>query len=191
MALFLRFIRSVLALDAFNSGDAQLAGIFMGTSIHDVAQTTGAGVMYKQQFPNGGDLALNAAVVVKLMRNVMMAILIPFMTVIYRRSEKTTTVKKQKFSQFVPMFILAFLAMVVLRSVGDSLVAHQSSNVQAHWASLISQANVGANWCLILAMAAVGLGTGGLRNAEDLGIKPFLYRIHRCNFSWRSEHNSC
>jgi uncharacterized integral membrane protein (TIGR00698 family) len=154
------------------NGDAQLAGIFMGTSIHDVAQTTGAGVMYKQQFPNGGDLALNAAVVVKLMRNVMMAILIPFMTVIYRRSEKTATVKKQKFSQFVPMFILAFLAMVILRSVGDSLVAHQSSNVQAHWASLISQANVGANWCLILAMAAVGLGTG-LAKLKNLGIKPF------------------
>ena len=43
----------------------------MGTSIHDVAQTTGAGVMYKQQF--GGEQALNAAVIVKLMRNVMMA----------------------------------------------------------------------------------------------------------------------
>jgi uncharacterized integral membrane protein (TIGR00698 family) len=154
------------------NGDAQLAGIFMGTSIHDVAQTTGAGVMYKQQFPNGGELALNAAVVVKLMRNVMMAILIPFMTVVYRRTEKTTAVKKQRISQFIPMFIIAFLAMVILRSVGDSVVGHQSQIVRDNWKWLISQANAGALWCLILAMAAVGLGTG-LAKLKNLGIKPF------------------
>jgi uncharacterized integral membrane protein (TIGR00698 family) len=156
----------------FGPGHPQLAGLFMGSSIHDVSQTAGAGLMYQQQF--GSHEALDVAVVVKLMRNVCMAFLIPLMAVLYHRNgtaaAQHATHQRQKLSQFVPAFILLFLAMVVLRSVGDHALTAPAA--VAHWKGLIADANAGALWCLMLAMASVGLGTG-LAKLRSIGIKPF------------------
>jgi uncharacterized integral membrane protein (TIGR00698 family) len=153
------------------AGNARLAGMFMGTSIHDMSQTAGAGLMYQQQFGGEGD-ALKYALVLKLMRNVAMAILIPLVTVLYRRKDAAAAVKRQKWTQFVPLFIVAFLAMVILRSVGDAVLKSASAETIDRWKQLIANANTGAVWCLMLAMASVGLGTG-LAKLRNLGAKPF------------------
>jgi uncharacterized integral membrane protein (TIGR00698 family) len=152
----------------FGAAHPKLAGLFMGTSIHDVSQTAGAGLMYQQQF--GSQEAMDVAVMVKLMRNVCMAILIPLMTVLYRRGDGTAVVKRRGISQYVPAFIVFFLAMVVLRSVGDHMF--RTPHAIARWKDLIVNANSGAVWCLMLAMAAVGLGTG-LAKLKSIGMKPF------------------
>lgn len=152
----------------FGAEHPKLAGLFMGTSIHDVSQTAGAGLMYQQQF--GSHAALDVAVVVKLMRNVCMALLIPLMTVLYRRGDGKVVVKRRGISQYVPAFIVFFLAMVVLRSIGDH--AFTAPATVTRWKNLIIDANSGALWCLMLAMAAVGLGTG-LAKLRSIGIKPF------------------
>src|SRR5205823_10509226 len=66
------------------AGDPQLAGVFLGTAIHDTAQVAGAGLIYQQQF-DAPD-ALTAATVTKLVRNTCMAAVIPLMAVLYARS---------------------------------------------------------------------------------------------------------
>src|SRR4051794_38839176 len=60
-------------------GDARLAGLFLGSAIHDTAQVAGAGLMYQQQFR--APEALNTATVIKLVRNLCMAGVIPLMAV--------------------------------------------------------------------------------------------------------------
>jgi uncharacterized integral membrane protein (TIGR00698 family) len=157
----------------FGPDHPRLAGLFLGSSIHDVSQTAGAGLMYQQQF--GSHAALDVAVVVKLMRNVCMALLIPLMAILYHRGgpdarHAAVARKRQRLSQFVPAFIILFLLMVVLRSVGDH--AFTAPAAVAHWKDLIADANSGALWCLMLAMASVGLGTG-LAKLRSIGIKPF------------------
>ena len=56
-------------------GDPQRAGLFLGTAIHDTAQVAGAGAMYRDQY--GSQDAMQAAVTVKLVRNLSMSLLIP------------------------------------------------------------------------------------------------------------------
>jgi uncharacterized membrane protein YadS len=57
------------------AGDATQAGIFLGIAIHDTAQVAGAGLMYAQQY--GAPVALEAATVTKLVRNLFMLAVIP------------------------------------------------------------------------------------------------------------------
>src|SRR5262249_47541323 len=93
------------------AGDARLAGLFLGTSIHDTAQVAGAGLIYQQQFH--APEALNAATVIKLVRNLCMAGVIPLMAVLYRRSTGTSA-GRQPWHQVVPLFVLGFVALATL-----------------------------------------------------------------------------
>jgi uncharacterized membrane protein YadS len=53
----------------------QLAGIFLGTAVHDTSQVVGAALMYQNQYSAPG--SLEAATVTKLVRNLLMAVVIP------------------------------------------------------------------------------------------------------------------
>ena len=55
--------------------DPALAGLFLGTSIHETAQVAGAGLMYEAQYD--APLALDIATVTKLVRNLCMIAVIP------------------------------------------------------------------------------------------------------------------
>ena len=60
-------------------GDPQLAGLFLGTAIHDTAKVAGAGLLYSQQY--GSPEALDTATVTKLLRNLFMVAVIPLMKI--------------------------------------------------------------------------------------------------------------
>ena len=162
------------AAHALFAADAQAAGLFLGTAIHDTSQVAGAGLMYKQQFATDG--ALKTAMAVKLMRNVAMAALIPLMAIVYHRSSGRSgnaPKMKQKWHHLVPAFVIGFLLMACLRSVGD-MGGNRPFGVMsaARWHKLTHAADVAAVWCLMLAMASVGLATG-LAKLKHLGWKPF------------------
>ena len=63
--------------------DVRMAGLFLGTSIHDTAQAAGAGLIYGQQY--GVPEVLDTVTVVKLVRNLFMAGVIPLMAMLYHR----------------------------------------------------------------------------------------------------------
>lgn len=153
----------------FGPAHPRLAGLFMGTSIHDMSQTTGAGLMYAQQF--GSKDAFQVAVVVKLMRNVCMALLIPILTIVYRRGDGKAAAKRLPLSQLIPAYIVVFLLMVVVRTAGDHFVTPNTVAAD-DWQQIIAGADVAAPLCLMLAMASIGLGTG-FAKLKSIGIKPF------------------
>jgi uncharacterized integral membrane protein (TIGR00698 family) len=149
-------------------GDPHLAGIFLGTAIHDTAQVAGAGLIYQQQY--AAPEALNAATVTKLVRNAGMAAVIPLMAYLYLRSASG---KKGRLSwhQAVPAFVLFFLAAAGLRTAGD--IGDRPFGVldPETWREMLAAADRVSGWCLALAMVAVGLGTG-LAKLRTLGLKP-------------------
>jgi uncharacterized integral membrane protein (TIGR00698 family) len=158
--------------------DAQMAGLFLGTAIHDTSQVAGAGLMYKQQFSSDG--ALKTAMAVKLMRNVAMAALIPLMSILYHRSTGGSAGggsgggrMKHKWRDLVPLFVIGFLAMACVRTIGD-VGGDRPFGVltRASWNAITHQVDLAAVWCLMLAMASVGLATG-LAKLKNLGWKPF------------------
>src|SRR5687768_206221 len=88
-------------------------GLFLGTAIHDTSQVAGAGLTYFQQ--HGAKEAMDAAVVVKLVRNTSMGLLIPIMALVYLRSgdapAAASRAARQKWHHVVPLFVLGFLLM--------------------------------------------------------------------------------
>ena len=166
-------------------GDVTMSGIFMGTSIHETAQVAGAGLIYDQTFdvtarPSGADVAM----VTKLVRNALMIIAIPGITYAYVRRMRTLGGKHQwqrpSFLQLVPLFIIGFLVMAIIRSIGDwGLDAGRHAHGiwdEAGWKALVEGIRTWSCYLMATAMAGVGLGTS-LRVMSGLGIKPFLVGI--------------
>jgi uncharacterized integral membrane protein (TIGR00698 family) len=91
-------LASVLGLGAV------AAGAWSGASIHEVGQVVVAGGLI-------GGAAVQVAVVVKLGRVLLLA---PVLAVVSYRTRRTTSGRRPP---LVPAFVLAFLALVVLRSV--------------------------------------------------------------------------
>jgi uncharacterized integral membrane protein (TIGR00698 family) len=153
------------------------AGIFMGTSIHETAQVAGAGIIYDQLWLGQSQAVTttgaDVAIVTKLVRNAFMALVIPFMAYTYVRRHSSTSRKKVNIISLFPVFILGFIAMAVLRSLGDYFVVSKSLlwNAEA-WSSLCSMVKQWAGYFLAVAMAGVGLGTD-IKKLKKLGAKPF------------------
>jgi uncharacterized integral membrane protein (TIGR00698 family) len=147
-------------------------GTFLGTAIHDTSQVAGAGLAYSQQFH--AKEAMDTAIVVKLVRNVSMGLLIPLMALLYRRSAGDAGRRvKQRWHQVVPLFVIGFVGMACLRSIGDINTPRAFGVLdRGAWLHVIDSAAWVAPWLLATAMGAVGLGTG-LAKLRGLGWKPF------------------
>lgn len=128
--------------------DSHLTGIFLGATIHDVAQVVGAGYGVSQE---AGD----TATVVKLMRVAMLMPVIVMLAAIYR-GQKTDDEPRPP---LLPWFVVAFAALVVAGSLG--------------WVPVRLQAwgNDASRWCLVIAISAIGLKTR-LQEILTVGFRP-------------------
>ncbi|MFC1932871.1 YeiH family protein [Chloroflexota bacterium] len=163
------------------SGDNIMTGLFTGTAIHETAQVAASGLIYDQTFGvTSNPTTTEVAMVTKLVRNVLMAIVIPVMIFIYtRRSGETREASERgykKVFRLFPLFILGFLFMAILRSIGDAGI--QGSGLAmglwngGQWAEVTTRIKEWSGYILATAMAGVGLGTS-FKSMKGLGIKPF------------------
>ncbi|OAB56863.1 hypothetical protein AY599_11755 [Leptolyngbya valderiana BDU 20041] len=126
--------------------DPESIGLILGAAIHDTAQVTAAASLYEQGWAGAG--ALDAATVTKLLRNSLMLIVIPgLIWIATRRSEAGDT--RVPF----PMFILGFIALCGLRTLGDLVLGadHEA------WTALIRLAGHLSVFAFAMAMAALAL----------------------------------
>jgi len=149
-------------------GDPTLVGLFLGTAIHDTAQVAGAGMVYLAQF--GTPEVLDSATVTKLQRNMFMLAVIPLMA-FHSRSTRMTSSLSAQIKAAIPFFVFGFLAMSLLRTIGDIGPHPFGILSQETWHEFIAVATRTATLCLTVAMAAVGLGTSFTR-LRGLGMKP-------------------
>ena len=112
------------------------AGIFIGGTIHDVAQVVGAGYSIS---PKTGDVATY----VKLLRVTMLLPVVFGIAFTMRGKAGSGTGKGPP----VPLFLLAFAALVAINSVG--LLSK----------TMVDGANILSRWCLVTAIAALGMKT--------------------------------
>jgi uncharacterized integral membrane protein (TIGR00698 family) len=170
--------------DLIFSGDITKVGLFLGTSVHETAQVAGAGLIYDQSFdiaasPSGADVA----VIAKLVRNAFMVVAIPGITYVYARrlrSRGEETGERTGILQLVPVFIIGFLALAGLRSIGDAGLegGGQAFGIwgEGAWDDLTHGIRTWAEYILGTAMAGVGLGTS-ITQLRGLGFKPFAVGI--------------
>ena len=150
-------------------GDPTLAGLFLGTAIHDTAQVAGAGLVYAEQF--GAPEALDAATVTKLQRNMFRVAVIPAMAFAMRKRGPNTSLATQ-LKAAIPLFVFGFIGMSLLRTLGDTGAAPFWGLLTSEtWEGLIAATTDLAKLLLTIAMASVGLGTSFAR-LRGLGLRP-------------------
>ncbi len=150
------------------SGDAFASGLFLGTSVHETAQVAGSGLVYQQYYDD--PQALDVATVTKLVRNLGMLVIIPLMSVIYHRSSAETG-EAPKWWTMIPLFVIGFALMSLLRTVGDSTELAFGFLQPETWSAIVSKTKTIAEVCLAIAMASVGLGTS-IKGLKSIGLKP-------------------
>jgi uncharacterized integral membrane protein (TIGR00698 family) len=148
--------------------DTLKSGLFLGTSVHETAQVAGAGLVY-QQYYNDPE-ALNVATVTKLVRNMGMLIVIPLMSIIYHRRFSDAP-EPPKWYTLVPLFVIGFAGMSLLRTVGDMGDSAFGVIDREIWMVIVSYTKQAAELCLAIAMASVGLGTS-IMGLIRIGLKP-------------------
>lgn len=155
------------------AGDPVLAGYFLGAAIHDTSQVAGAGLMYQVRFGSGETLAV--ATTTKLVRNLMMGGLIPLVAVIHHRKTAAAShpTRRPSLAQMVPLFIVGFVLMAAVRSLGDLGAKPFGVFEPSLWSGFLHRAGGISTICLTLAMASIGLGTD-LKEMRRLGFKPMF-----------------
>lgn len=149
-----------------------MAGLFLGTSIHETAQVAGAGLMYQSQYD--APMALDIATVTKLVRNLCMIAVIPLVGILYGQQDQVMQSKgKWSWLGMIPWFIFGFAFMSAIRTIGDlSETPFGLINI-AQWNELVGLIKSLAEKLLLIAMSAVGL-TSLFRGMKDIGIRPFM-----------------
>lgn len=133
--------------------DAQDYGLWIGLSVHEVAQVVGAGFQ-------GGEAAGQAAVVSKLARVMMLAPLIIGLTVFVSRPASDPAGERGSV-QIIPVFVLGFIVLATLNSFG--LVPEAPRELVVSTTPVL----------LTAALAALGLGTNFAR-LRARGLRPLL-----------------
>jgi uncharacterized integral membrane protein (TIGR00698 family) len=134
--------------------DPRWAGLFLGGTIHDVAQVVGAGYTLG---PEAGDFAT----IVKLLRVALLAAVVVAVSAAFRRERTDARPGRAVAKQpLVPWFLWMFLGMVALNSAG-ALDAPVRQVVD--WLS---------RGCLVVAIAALGMKTSFAQLARA-GWRPF------------------
>ena len=158
------------ALTGWLGFDATTAGIFIGATIHDVAQVVGAGYSLS---PAAGD----AATITKLIRVAFLMPVLLCIALLLRGNPAT-----RSGAPLLPWFAVAFALLMLLNSTGVVPAAVQQG------------ATHGSQVCLVVAIAAVGVKTS-LRDVAALGWRPvvmlvgvtlFLAALAAAYLHWRS-----
>ena len=128
------------------------AGIFLGGTIHDVAQVVGAGYMISEQT---GDIST----LVKLVRVAMLVPAVMVFMWLFRasRQEEGAATKVP----MLPSFLVGFVVLVVVNSLG--LIPETVSEGM----STLSR------WCLVTAIAALGIKTS-FQKLAVVGWRPVI-----------------
>lgn len=129
------------------------AGIFLGGTIHDVAQVVGAGYTIS---PQTGDIATY----VKLLRvTLLLPVVFAIAFVTSRRAGGAVRARAP-----LPWFLVAFAILVVLGSVGVLTKP------------MVSAANDVSRWCLVTAIAALGMKTS-FKALVEVGWRPIALMV--------------
>jgi uncharacterized integral membrane protein (TIGR00698 family) len=127
-------------------------GVWAGTAVNDTAQVLAAGQAYS---PVSADIAT----IIKLTRNALMVAIIPMVAFVYINyiggqvgGKKVSLLTQVK--QSIPVFVLGFLVMATLKSIG--LFSWVTSVSGMNISGIISEVT---KWSILVALAGIGLGT--------------------------------
>jgi len=138
------------------------AGVFLGATIHDVAQVVGAGFSISAE-------AGKAATIVKLLRVAMLVPVVLAIALVVRRSAPGDASEGQARPPLLPGFLVGFLAIVGLNSLGLVPPPVQDALGDA------------SRWCIVTSIAALGVKTS-LKSLAEVGRRAVLLMVAETGF---------
>ena len=129
----------------------ELAGVFIGGAIHDVAQVIGAGYSIS---PEAGDVATY----IKLLR---VALLMPIVMMVFLAYKEKDSEMPGGVSAFIPSFLIMFFVLAFVKNLG----------LLPLW--LIEIIRSMSSSLLVVAIAAIGVKTS-LKQVFSVGWRPVL-----------------
>lgn len=151
-------------------------GLWAGTAVNDTSQVVAVGAIFSES-------ALNVATVVKLTRNTLMAPLIVLFGLFYKQGTharpglETAKPVKMDWQKMVPGFVIGFLVMSLLRTIGVALgffpqnIAEPGNLTTA--AAFLKAMDGISKFAILMALAGVGLNTD-LNSLRKIGLKPLI-----------------
>nr|WP_274709357.1 putative sulfate exporter family transporter [Nitratireductor luteus] len=130
------------------------AGLFLGGTIHDVAQVVGAGYSVSEETGN-------VSTVVKLFRVVLLVPVVLVLGFVWRQGEGVAAGAGKLPRVPLPSFVTGFIALVLVNSFMPLPEAVNAVLVDA------------SRWCLVTAIAALGIKTS-LQSLGEVGFLPVL-----------------
>jgi len=123
--------------------DHAAIGVFLGGTIHDVAQVVGAGFSVSEETGN-------VATFIKLLRVAMLVPVVMVLSLVYHAHNTSKEGRK------LPGFLVVFVALVIIGSLGVIP------------APILLVLKSVSRWCLVTAIAALGMKTS-LKAMADVG----------------------
>ena len=130
---------------SFLAMDDVSAGVFIGATIHDVAQVVGAGYSISEE---AGD----TATFVKLLRVAMLVPIVVILSLMFRGDATAGSGRNIP----IPLFVIGFVIFVFAGSAAEFPL------VLKEWLLDVSR------WCLVVAISAIGMKTA-LKSLKDVG----------------------
>ena len=130
------------------------AGIFLGGTIHDVAQVVGAGYMIS-------DATGDVSTLVKLLRVAMLVPAVMVFMFLFRHNRQE---EGGRIVTMLPGFLVAFVILVIINSLGWVPQALNESLADL------------SRWCLVTAIAALGIKTS-FKKLAVVGWKPVILMV--------------
>ena len=127
----------------------EMAGVFIGGSIHDVAQVVGAGYSVSTET---GDIATD----IRLLR---VSLLLPIVVMIFFAFKERSSSLSGGVTSFIPGFLIAFFILAVINNLGFI----------PDW--LTQSIKTLSSYCLVVSMVAIGVRTS-LKQVVSVGWKP-------------------
>jgi uncharacterized integral membrane protein (TIGR00698 family) len=161
--------------------DGKQFGVWAGLAIHQTPQVVAAGYAYS---PNGAAYSPEAgdtATIVKLARVCLLAPVVFVIGLMYARSKAEASGKdgrkKVNYLALFPMFVLGFLGMALLKTLGwlPDLTLENAKFISEgkHTINVATAAEEVSRFCIVISMAGVGLETK-FSAMKQTGLKPFV-----------------
>lgn len=135
-------------------------GLFLGVGIHDTSQVLAASLIHFDI--NGNYVVLETATLTKLIRNLFLALLIPYLAIkVQSNSLKQIGLFKQV-TDNIPLFVYGFIFFILIRTISDHIMA--SSLI---WEQILTWNHQLVSSLLGFALIALGLSIK-IKELKDL-----------------------
>lgn len=160
------FAYPFLVEQMFSTPEAK--GLLLGVGIHDTSQVIASALVHFDLYQQ--EAVLETATLTKLIRNLFLAILIPYLAIsLHRDNKKASSLSLAASSlKSIPLFVYGFVAMIILRSILDN-----SNNFSLELERVLELNSQLVKILLSLALISLGLSIN-IKKLRGLMLQPTI-----------------